>query len=718
MDERIVFSTEIGNRTFTIETGYIAKQSNSALLARYGDSVVLVTVNYGDKVEDVDFVPLTVNFVEKFYASGKIPGGYIKRESKFSDKEILVSRLIDRPIRPLFPRGFNNEVQVICMVLSADQINPVDVISMVGASTALMISSLPFNGPVGAVRVGYIGGEYIVNPTFAQIDESELDIVVAGTEHGITMIEGGSKGVDEDVMMGALEVAEKVIKDIIEFQKKVASQIGKEKIQLEQRELPKEIFEIIESFRTQMKVAVNEKDKKTRESNMNEIVESIKSKIIETVGEEKSSEINWSDVNFFIEEMERDIIRRQVLDEGIRIDGRKPHEIRPIWCELGILPRTHGSAIFTRGQTQSLGITTLGSASDVQFVDDIEEESVKRFMLHYNFPPFSTGEVKKLSALSRREIGHGYLAERAVEAILPSEDIFPYTIRVVSEILESNGSSSMATVCSAALSLFDAGVPIKSLVAGIAMGVVLDDKSDRYEIIVDIQGLEDKFGDMDFKVAGTRDKITAFQMDVKLSGLPLKIIKDALIVGKKARNEILDIMEKKTKGRESKLSDYAPRIKFISTTPDKLADIIGPGGKTIKKIIQETGVKIDISPEGKITISSKIGEGDLDKAYNIISAIIEGVKVGDVFEGPITRIEDYGVFVEIFPGKEGMVHISKLFRTKIRNIRDYLSIGDVLKVKVISVDATGRIALSRIDAEKEEIQKISEQSGSSVDSNF
>lgn len=707
MSGKKVFTREIGGKKLIVETGELAKQSDASVLVRYGDVVVLSTVNYGAEVEGVDFVPLTVNFVEKFYASGKIPGGFVKRESKSSDKEILVSRLIDRPIRPLFPRGFKNEVQVITMVLSADQINPVDIVAMFASSVALMISSLPFRGPVGGVRVGYVNGEYILNPTFSQLDESLLDVVIAGTERGITMIEGGTKGVNEEEMYGALEFASKYILELIEFQKEVSQSAGKEKIQVQEKELPKEVFDIIWKYEKEMKIAMNVQDKKTREGNMDAIVESIKSEIIQTLGEERANEINWEDVNFYIEEMERDILRRQVLEEGVRIDGRKPKELRPIWCELGILPRTHGSAIFTRGQTQSLGITTLGSASDVQFIDDIEEEGFKRFMLHYNFPPFSTGEVKKLGPVSRREIGHGHLAERAIEAVLPSEDEFPYTIRVVSEILESNGSSSMATVCSSSLALVDAGVPIKELVAGIALGIVLDEKTGKYDLIVDIQGLEDKFGDMDFKVAGTRDKITAFQMDLKIEGLPLKILKEALYVAKEARNKILDIMEEKTRGREFKLSEHAPRIKFIKTEPEKLADVIGPGGKVIKKIIQDTNVKIDISPEGKITISAKPGEGDIEKAYNAIMSIIEGVKVGDIITGRITRIEDYGVFIEVMPGKEGMIHVSKLFRTRVRDIREYLSIGDTITAKVISIDNLGRIALSRIDAEKEILSKQS-----------
>jgi polyribonucleotide nucleotidyltransferase len=707
MYEKKSFSMKIDDKNLIVELGHIAKQSDGAVLVRFEDSVVLATANFGGEVEGVDFVPLTVNFVEKFYASGKIPGGYVKREAKFSDKEILVSRLIDRPLRPLFPRGFKKEVQVIAMVLSADQVNPVDVISIIASSAALMVSSIPFNGPVGAVRVGYIDGKYVVNPTFAQIDESLLDIVVAGTERGITMVEGGTKGVDEEIMVGALEVAEKYIKQIIEFQKEIAKQVGKGKMVVEKKELPREVLDVIWSYEKEMKAAMNEKDKKTREANMESIVEAIKAKIAEMYGEKVNEVIDWEEVQFQIEEMERDILRRQVIEEGIRVDGRKPREIRPMWCEVGVLPRTHGSAIFTRGQTQSLGITTLGSGGDVQFIDDIEEEVVKRFMLHYNFPPFSTGEVKKLGAVSRREIGHGHLAERAVEAVLPPEEEFPYTIRVVSEILESNGSSSMATVCSASLSLIDAGVPIKELVAGIAMGIVLDEKTGKYEILVDIQGLEDKFGDMDFKVAGTRDKITAFQMDLKIEGVPIKIMREALYVAKEARNKVLDVMEEKIKGREVKLSEHAPRIRFLKADPEKLPEVIGPGGKIIKKIIQETNTKIDISPEGKITISAKPNEGDVDKAYQIIKSIVEGVKVGDILTGPITRIEDYGVFVEVLPGKEGMVHISKLFTTRVKNIRDFFEIGDKITVKVIGVDAMGRVALSRIDAEKELLSKES-----------
>lgn len=713
MEGKRVFSREIGGKKLIVETGHVAKQSDAAVLVRYEDVVVLATVNYGNEVEEVDFVPLTVNFIEKFYASGKIPGGFVKRESRFSDKEILVSRLIDRPIRPLFPRGFRNEVQVIAMVLSADQVNPADIVAMFASSAALSISSLPFRGPIGGVRVGYIEGKYVLNPTFSQLDESVLDVVVAGTEKGITMVEGGSKGVNEEEMFGALEFAQKYICELIEFQKEIAREVGRPKMEVQERELPKSVVEVIWSFEKEMKAAMNESEKKTREKNMDSIVESIKAKIVETLGEEGVSEINWDDVVFAIEEMEREILRKQVLEEGVRVDGRKPREIRPMWCEIGILPRTHGSAIFTRGQTQSLGITTLGSASDVQFIDDIEEEGFKRFMLHYNFPPFSTGEVKKLGPVSRREVGHGHLAERAIEAVLPPEDKFPYTIRVVSEILESNGSSSMATVCSASLSLIDAGVPISDLVAGIAMGIVIDEKTGKYDFVVDIQGLEDKFGDMDFKVAGTRDKITAFQMDLKIEGLPIEIFREALYVAKDARNRVLDVMEEKVKGKEIKLSEHAPRIKFMRTEPEKLADVIGPGGRVIKRIIQDTGVKIDISPEGKITISAKPGEGDIERAYNIIRTILEGVKVGDIITGPITRIEEYGVFVEIVPGKEGMIHISKLFRAKVRNIRDYLSVGDIVTAKVISIDNLGRVALSRIDAERELLDKKLTSSSSS-----
>lgn len=678
--------------------GNVAKQSDGSAIVQIGGSVILATACYGQQeVEETDFLPLTVNFIERFYASGKIPGGFVKREGKFSDKEILVSRLIDRAIRPLFPKHFNREIQIIVTAVSADQINPVDVISIIGSSTALSLSSLPFQGPIGAVRITLSKDrqQYIVNPTFTQIDESILDIVVAGTKEGIIMVEGGAKEVTEEELLKALDVAQRNIQKIIEAQEELAKRIGKPKMVFSIPELPEEVKQEIRNYQEKIKSAMNNPDKKAREQAMKEVEEEILKNIKEKFGDTVNSVL----VKTAIEDLEQEVMRKQIIEEEIRVDGRKPDDIRPIKIQVGVLPRTHGSALFTRGQTQSLGITTLGSASDVQFIDDPEEEGIKRFMLHYYFPPYSTGEVKKLGTPSRREIGHGHLAERAIEAVLPSEEEFPYTIRVVSEILESNGSSSMATVCSASLSLIDAGVPIKSLVAGIAMGIIYESEN-RYAILTDIQGIEDRFGNMDFKIAGTRNGITAFQMDVKLTGLPKKVLQEALYKAKKAREYILDLMEEAIKDRELKLSEYAPRIKTLKVDQDKIPEIIGPGGKVIKRIIQETGVKVFISEDGKVTISAKPGEGDIEKAYKIIQAIAKGINVGDVFEGVVTRIEDYGVFVEILPGKEGLVHISNLFKTKIKGkLRDYIEPGIKLQVKVIGIDHLGRINLSHKDVE-------------------
>ena len=696
MNEVTQEKTVINGKEYIIETGKVAKQANGAVLVRYGDTVVLVTaVAAEEPKEDIDFFPLTVEFEEKFYAAGKIPGGFIKREGKPGEKAILSARLIDRPIRPLFPEGYRNEVQIIATVLSVDQENPPDILGITGASAALTISDIPFEGPIAGVRIGYRDGKYLVNPTSEELDDSLLDIVVAGSKDAITMVEAGAKEVSEEVIVGALELAQREIVKLVELQERLREKIGKEKASFEPPELSSVIKKIEEEALEDIRISLITKEKKEREKKLSLIKKTLKEK-----HEEDEEFLKY--LNDAFEKIIKSEVRRLISTEKKRVDGRGLEDIRPISCEVGVLPRTHGSALFTRGQTQALVITTLGATEDEQIVDDITEEENKKFMLHYNFPPFSVGEIRPRRGPGRREIGHGALAERAIKAVLPPEEEFPYTIRVVSEILESNGSSSMATVCGATMSLMDAGVGITKPVSGIAMGLIKE--AGEFFILTDILGFEDHYGDMDFKVAGTRDGITALQMDIKISGISSDIMRKALNQAKKARLFILDKMaETIDKPRES-LSPYAPRIEVLTISANKIGDLIGPGGKNIKRIIEETGVKINIEPDGKVYVFST-NEGAFDKAREMIETLTREAKVGENYLGKVTRITNFGAFVEIFPGKEGLVHISNLSTRRVKNVKDVVNVGDKILVKVINIDDTGRVNLSRKAVIQEEEEK-------------
>ncbi len=680
---------EIGDRKLIFETGKIAKQADGSVIVKYGDSVVLATAcSSKNEVKGLDYLPLTVHYTEKYYAAGKIPGGFIKREGRPREKEILVSRLIDRPIRPLFPKNYRYEIQVLATTISADQINPPDVLAMNGASVALGLSSIPLQKLVGAVRVGLINGEYIVNPTYTQIEEGDLDLVVAGTEDAVVMVEGGANEVSEDVLLGGIEFAEKYIKKIIEVQKKLIEKAGKPKQEL----LPKEVNEELEKRVRELAYERYEKacfiPRKLERQNA---LEEIGNEVINTMVEEFGEDVVL-DVKEILENIEREIVRKSILEKGIRSDGRGLKDIRPISIEVNLFPRTHGSALFTRGETQSLAITSLGTVDDEQRYDDIEGEGTKSFMLHYNFPPFSVGEVGGIGSPSRREIGHGNLAERAIKPVMPPKEEFPYTVRVVSEITESNGSSSMASVCSGTLSLLSAGVPIKDSVAGVAMGLVYEDG--KYAILTDILGSEDHLGDMDFKVAGTKKGITAFQMDIKISGITREIMKEALEQAKEGRLYILDKMAKVIKEPVERISSYAPKILTYKVPVDKIGLLIGPGGKTIRYIIEATGANVWVDDDGTVTISSK-NEDDAKRAYDMVRDITEDVQVGKVYEGKVKKITDFGAFIEVLPGKEGLCHISQLDNKRVSKVSDVVKVGDIVKVKVISIDPLGRINLSR-----------------------
>ena len=681
---------KIGDKEIIIETGKVAKLANGAVVVKYGGNAVLVSACMSEDLpEGVDFFPLTVNYIEKLYAAGKIPGGYIKREGKPSEKEILVSRLIDRPLRPLFPNNFFNEVQIIATTLSADQVYSTDILGIVGASAALSISPIPLLQPVGGVRVIYKDGGFIVNPSIEDVDNSELDIVAAGTKEGITMVEGGSREVDKSILLQALKVAEKFIIEEIDMIEELTVMVKPRKIVPAEAALfPDD--ETRSGMRTfgfdLIKSASVNPDKQDRSKKMKEAFETIMQKF-EIDKENKY----YNETIAYLEEIEIEIIRSQIIEQGLRPDGRKPDDIRPITIELDFLENVHGSALFTRGQTQSLGIVTLGSSSDVQYVDSLEEDEAKRFMLHYNFPPFSTGEVKKSLMTSRREIGHGNLAKRALEAVLPDEDIFPYTIRIVSEILESNGSSSMATVCSSSLALMATGVPIKKSVAGIAMGLVWDKTGGKYQILSDIQGVEDHYGDMDFKIAGTDAGITAFQMDVKTAGLPFDIMEKALDKAWQGKDFILGKMNEVLSKPRSSLSENAPKIRTITIPENEIGSVIGGGGRTIKKIMAETGVNISIEDDGKVMITSK-EEDKIERAVYIINHIVSGFSRGDVVEGRVTRIEDYGIFVELVPGQIGLIHKSNFLERK--NPKEAYKIGDKVMAKVIDIDERKRISIA------------------------
>ena len=686
-------NVEIGRERINFNTGYLSKQADGAVVVSSGETIVFASAVASKQIrEGQDFFPLTVDYREKFYSAGKIPGGYIKREGRPSDREVLTSRLADRPIRPLFPDDFINEVQIIIYVLSADQQTQTDVLAINAASAALSISGIPFHGPVGAVRVGRINGEFVVNPTFEETERGDIDLVVAGTKKAVTMIEGSAKNISEEDMIAAVEFAHENVKRLCESQEELRKLAGKPTIKYTPRPVDEALTaEAREMFRGEIDRLIEFKEKKEREDAFEAIVErateALRDKYPDTIGQLRS----------ILDGLDYEIMRARILDKRQRADGRGFKEIRPIDIMVGMLPRAHGSAVFTRGQTQSLGIVTLGTVSDEQRLDALEGEKFKRFMLHYNFPPFSVGEVGRVGGTGRREIGHGMLAERALEYVLPDQKDFPYTIRIVSEILESNGSSSMATVCSGSLSLFNAGVPVKAAVAGIAMGLIME--GDRYAILSDILGLEDHLGDMDFKVAGTSEGITAFQLDIKIEGITPAIMREALAQAREGRLHILEKMNAVISAPAKALSPYAPRIAVITIDVDKIGGLIGPGGKNVKAIVEETGAEINIEDDGTVTISA-VGQESIDKAIEKVRAVTEDVEVGKIYRGNVKKVMEYGAFVEILPGKEGLIHISKLDFTKVNKVSDVLKEGDEVMVKVIGIDRQGRVDLSRRDALK------------------
>ncbi|MCR5621150.1 MAG: polyribonucleotide nucleotidyltransferase [Treponema sp.] len=685
---------KIGDGELILETGKIGKQANGCVYAQFGGTVVIATVCASSNVtEGMDFVPVTVDYNEKFYAAGKIPGGFVKREGRPKDKEILVSRLIDRPMRPLFETTFGREIQIVPTCVSADGVNPPDILSVIAASAAVTISDIPFHGPVAGVRVAYINGDYVLNPTYEQLKKAALEIVVAGTKDGFTMVEGGANEASEDVMLGALAKAQDFIRDMCLLQEELQKLAGKEKLPLAPLDVKLENADKIEAEATPlMQQACFQKGKLTRGN----AVEAVKKQVAANYAEQLSDPVQANLYSKLFDDIQYRLLRSSILEKGLRIDGRGTEDIRPITCEVNVLPRPHGSALFTRGETQSLAVTTLGTAMDEQEFDDIEGNRSEHFILHYNFPPYSVGEVGKLTT-GRREIGHGNLARRSLAPMIPSREEFPYTIRVVSEIMESNGSSSQASTCGGCLSLLAAGVPMKKMVAGIAMGLITDGPQyKKYAILSDILGEEDHLGDMDFKVAGTRDGITGFQMDIKIAGVSMEIMKKALDQAKRGRNHILDIMEKCI-NKPQPVSSFAPKIVSLKIPVDKIGALIGPGGKNVKALCAQFGVTINTDDDGTVTIYGKTGKA-ADDAKGAVKAICEDPEPGTIYQGTVKRIMDFGAFVEILPGKEGLCHISKLSRGRVERVTDVLKEGQVIPVKLLEVDKMGRLNLSYIDA--------------------
>ena len=685
------YEIDFGGRPLSIEIGKMAKQANGSAVVRYGDTVVLITACAAkEAAEDRDFLPLTVNYMEMTYAAGKIPGGFFKREGRPTEREVLCSRLIDRPLRPLFPEGYFNETQVIATVLSLDPENDPEIAAMAGASAALCVSDIPFATPIAGVRVGRINGNYICNPTYKEQKESDIDLIVAGSADAIIMVEGGAKMATEDDLLEAMMFAHNSIQDIIKLQGKIMKEIGKPKMAVPALKIDNELTAKIEGFaEAKIKAALNIPAKQERYQRLSDIAKELLAAL------KSQYEGRESEITKIFEDLKYRILREAVLSTHIRIDGRRLNDIRPITCEVGVLPRTHGSALFTRGETQAMVATTLGTSEDEQKIDALSGWEYKTFMLHYNFPPFSVGEVKMLRGPGRREVGHGALAERSVVKILPEASEFPYTIRVVSDILESNGSSSMATVCGASLSLMDAGVPVKDAVAGIAMGLIKEDE--RFAVISDILGDEDHLGDMDFKVAGTEDGITGFQMDTKITGVTKNVLKDALYQAKEGRLHILKKMKEALSQPRPELSVHAPRIITIYVKQEKIKDVIGPGGKNIKGIIEKTGVKIDIDDSGKVNIASSDDEA-AQKAIAMVKELTQEAEVGKIYLGKVRKIMDFGAFVEIFPGTDGLIHISQLAEERVKDVKDILKEGDEVLVKVLEVDKQGKIRLSRKEA--------------------
>ena len=681
------FEMELGGRKLVIENGKMAKQANGAVLVRYGDTVVLVTATASaEPRQGVDFFPLTVDYEEKMYAAGKIPGGFIKREGRPSSDAILCARLIDRPIRPLFPKGFRNDVQIVATVMSVEQDNAPELAAMIGASAALSVSDIPFMGPIAGVRVGRVNDEFVINPTEEQRQVSTLNLTVAGSHDAVMMVEAGANELPEDVILDAILFGHKEIQRIVDFQNTIQKECGKEKRDVTLFTVPEELEQGIREYAmTRLDEATRNPDKLDRDSHIADINADVMEHFLVDYPEMDK------EIAMALHDLEKEIVRHMITHEKIRPDGREVEEVRPVSCEVGLLPRTHGSGLFTRGQTQVMTVTTLGSLGDEQIIDGLGPETTKHYIHHYNFPGYSVGEAKPIRSPGRREIGHGALAERALVPVIPSIEDFPYTIRLVSEILESNGSSSMGSVCGSTLSLMNAGVPIKRPVSGVAMGLVKE--GDKYTILTDIQGMEDALGDMDFKVAGTSEGVTAIQMDIKVAGIDREILSSALQQAKRGRAFILGKMLECIDKPADDLSPYAPRVETIKIKTDKIREVIGTGGKVVKKIIDETGVQIDIHEDGNIFISSVDADG-MKRAKQMIEDIVREVEVGEIYNGKVTRLMKFGAFVEVLPGKEGLCHISQLANHRVEQVEDVVQVGDQLQVKVVEIDDKGRINLS------------------------
>ncbi len=685
------FNAQLGDKVITLETGKLAQQAGGAVTIRSGDTLLLVTATMSHTArEGIDFFPLTVDFEERLYAAGRIPGSFFRREGRPTESAILTMRLTDRPLRPLFPKGLRNDVQIIITPLSHDEEHQADILSVIGASAALTISDIPFNGPVGAVRVGYIDGELVINPPISQMEDSKLDLRLAGTADAVLMVEAGANEVDEATMIEALRLGHEAIQDVIRVQNEMRSAVGKPKREFEPYELPQQVYEFVhQQVQDRLPDAIyGAADKQ----NFQERTSALKDELIEQYAEAESEERDTKILSEAFNAVMRDIIRKRTIEEGVRADNRDTKTIRPLSGEVGLLPRTHGSGLFTRGETQVLSVTTLGTPREEQTLDDLSPEETKRYIHHYNFPPYSTGETWPLRGPRRREIGHGALAERALLPVIPNEGEFPYTIRVVSEALSSNGSTSMGSVCGSTMSLMDAGVPIKAPVAGIAMGLMMEDG--RYQILTDIQGLEDHLGDMDFKVAGTREGVTALQMDIKIAGLSYDILVEALEQAKEARMQILDVIQQTIPEPRAEMSPYAPRMNILQVSPDKLGIVIGPGGKMVRSLQDEYDVRIDIEDDGTIYIASTNGP-NADKAQQMIEEMTQDAEIGQIYTGRVVRTTDFGAFVEILPGTDGMVHISQLADFRVEKVEDVARVGDEIMVMVTDISPDGKIRLSR-----------------------